>query len=115
MRPAQPSRKPTFIWQAGLILLPVVVLTAVGLFSLEQDRRLTEQDAQTAGATIARRLAGAMNSAMVRQLGEYHTAIIDLHATWNIALGLSTSPGGATMPDVKARIDTWQKANPDID
>src|SRR5256885_16175253 len=34
------SRKPTFFWQAVLILLPVVVLAAMGFFSLRQDRLL---------------------------------------------------------------------------
>jgi len=39
------NRKPTFLWQAVLILLPIAVLAAVGLFSLRQDKLLAEQEA----------------------------------------------------------------------
>jgi hypothetical protein len=34
------NRKPTFFWQAVLIVLPVAVLAEVGLFSLRQDKAL---------------------------------------------------------------------------
>jgi heme exporter protein D len=39
------QRKPTFLWQAVLILLPVIVLAAVGWASLRQDRVLVQHEA----------------------------------------------------------------------
>lgn len=48
-----PPRKPTFLWQGLLIILPVVVLAAVGFLSLRQDRRLAESEAAERAQNIA--------------------------------------------------------------
>src|SRR2546429_550113 len=45
MRQSHPNRKPTFIWQAVCIILPVLVLAAVGIFSLPQDNILAQHEA----------------------------------------------------------------------
>lgn len=47
------QRKPTFLWQAVLILLPVVVLAIVGSLSLRQDRLLAEREAAERAQAIA--------------------------------------------------------------
>jgi len=47
------QRKPTFLWQALLILLPVVVLAVVGALSLRQDRLLAQQEATQRAQAIA--------------------------------------------------------------
>src|SRR5208283_1110202 len=47
------SRKPTFFWQAILILLPVAVLAAIGWTSLRQDKILAEHDARERAQVIA--------------------------------------------------------------
>ena len=52
------QRKPTFLWQAILILLPMVVLAAVGAISLRQDRILAERETATRAQAIADELAG---------------------------------------------------------
>jgi len=41
------NRKPTFFWQAVLILLPVVALSAVGIRALQTDRAAVERQAQS--------------------------------------------------------------------
>jgi signal transduction histidine kinase len=51
------KRKPTFFWQAALILLPVIVLSVIGIVSLHQDRSLVEQEARTRAESIADDLA----------------------------------------------------------
>jgi len=48
------SRNPTFLWQGTLILLPAIILCAVGLDSLRQDRALAEHQALERARTIAR-------------------------------------------------------------
>ncbi len=53
MAGARAQRKPTFLWQAALILLPVVVLSAVGWFSVRQDKIITEHDARQRAKVIA--------------------------------------------------------------
>src|SRR5438046_1904597 len=45
MNPPRPHRQRTFFWQGILILLPVAVLAAVGLYSLSQDRLVVQQEA----------------------------------------------------------------------
>ena len=47
------ERKPTFFWHALLILLPLVVLAALGFFSLRQDKLLAEQEARERAEAIA--------------------------------------------------------------
>ena len=46
-------RKPTFFWQAALILLPVAVLTVIGWASLRQDKSLAEHDARERAQAVA--------------------------------------------------------------
>jgi signal transduction histidine kinase len=45
MNRAREPRKPTFLWQGLLILLPVVVLAGAGFYSLREDKRLVQIEA----------------------------------------------------------------------
>jgi len=47
------QRKPTFAWQAVLILLPVIVLAGVGWFSLRQDKLRAQHEAEDRAQSIA--------------------------------------------------------------
>jgi len=47
MNRRRPNRQPTFLWQAALILLPVVGLATFGILSLREDRLVAEQDARS--------------------------------------------------------------------
>ncbi|MBI3852004.1 MAG: hypothetical protein HY298_17235 [Verrucomicrobia bacterium] len=47
------NKKPTFLWQGLLIVLPVVVLAAVGIFSLRQDKILAQHEATERAQAIA--------------------------------------------------------------
>src|SRR5947208_16014030 len=51
-RPNQ-KRKPTFLWQALLIVLPVAVLAVFGFLSLRQDRLLAQREAAERAQIIA--------------------------------------------------------------
>src|SRR5207244_3345217 len=53
MTSLRPNRKPTFFWQGLLIVLPIVVLAAVGFFSLRQDKLLARHDAAERAQTVA--------------------------------------------------------------
>src|SRR5439155_25948684 len=48
---------PAFVWQATLILLPVVVLAVFGLLSLRQDKILAQLEATERAQVIADDLA----------------------------------------------------------
>jgi len=56
------DRQPGFLWQALLILLPVVLLTSAGLWALQQDRRLVEQDARDRATETLRTLGPLLES-----------------------------------------------------
>jgi len=51
-----PSR-PTFLWQAGLILLPVVLLAGYGLWALRKERALIEEEVRERCSTVLQLLA----------------------------------------------------------
>src|SRR2546430_8120397 len=48
-----PNSKPSFFWQALLIVLPVIVLAVVGFFSLRQDKILAQHEATERAQAIA--------------------------------------------------------------
>ena len=49
-------RKPTFLWQAVLILLPVAVLSALGWSMVRQDKHVARQEAVQRAQAIAQEL-----------------------------------------------------------
>src|SRR6476469_3159746 len=58
-------RNRVFIWQAALILLPVLVLVLVGLSFLRQDRLLARREAQQRAQEIADELLPRCASALM--------------------------------------------------
>jgi signal transduction histidine kinase len=104
------------LWQAALILLPVLGLAGFGLYSLRQDRLLAEQEARESGQILAQRLAQAIGTETAQQLLDYREANFALHANRSADLGLSSWAGGApTESNAWQRIKVWQQANPEID
>src|SRR5215471_13731911 len=59
-----PHPRPAFLWQALLIVLPVVTLAAVGFFSLRQDKILAEHEAAERAQTIADDLLPRLRAAL---------------------------------------------------
>lgn len=53
MTGARRNKQPTFFWQGVLILLPAVLMAAIGLYSLRQDRALAEHEARERAKTLA--------------------------------------------------------------
>ncbi len=56
------NRKPRFLWQGLLIVLPVILLAAVGFISLRQDRLLAESEATERAKGIAGEFANELKS-----------------------------------------------------
>ena len=109
--------RPTFLWQAVLVLLPVAGLTLFGLWSLRQDRLLAEQEAKELGNAVAARLAQATGEAAADQLRDYRNANFELHANRTASLGFSrwAWANGVTADTVRQHLAAWQKANPELD
>ena len=53
MTTLRPARKPAFLWQAGLILLPVVIIAAVALTSVIRNRAQVEREARRRAEEVA--------------------------------------------------------------
>ena len=50
----RPTRKPVFLWQAGLILLPVLVIAVVAITAIIENRTAVERDARQRAEELAR-------------------------------------------------------------
>ena len=113
----KPKRaKPGFFWQGVLILAPVAALVCFGLYSLQQDRLIAEQEARESAAAIAQQLALAISMEGVQQLRDYREASFNLHGNRTADLGLSSWAGGrSTQEAAERRIEEWHQANPEID
>jgi signal transduction histidine kinase len=61
------QHKPSFRWQAALILLPVMVLAAVGWFSLRQDKHLAQREAEDRAQAIADDFVPKIWSALITE------------------------------------------------
>jgi signal transduction histidine kinase len=83
------SPKPTFFWQGVLILLPVAVLAAVALYSLNQDRLVVRHEATERAQAIADDL---------------------LDTLWQ---RLASSDRQPERPEPSAALITYSPANPD--
>jgi signal transduction histidine kinase len=109
------DRKPTFLWQVILILLPVALLAAVGLYSLRQDKLLAEQDARELANSTAQRLAQVVSLETPTQLLDYVNANIEVQINRKVELGFSQWAGGTDLDKVRRRIETWQQVNHGLD
>jgi signal transduction histidine kinase/tetratricopeptide (TPR) repeat protein len=69
MTGARDHGKSTFLWQAVLILLPVVVLAVIGWASLRQDKILAEHDARERAQAAADQLLPALWDKLVTWTG----------------------------------------------
>src|SRR5438105_7279301 len=111
------DRKPTFFWQAVLIVLPVAALAALGLVSLRQDRLLAEQEAREQAQAIAWTLAHECGTRLNRDIEEFAQASRRQEQTSGLTAGtLRPEPGQDAAEEIRsgrAIADRWQGANPE--
>jgi len=67
----RPTRKPAFFWQAGLILLPVVIIAAVASRAIIQSRTVVEREARERAEEIARQYSQELERRMGSLLLEH--------------------------------------------
>ena len=63
------AKKPTFFWQAVLIILPLILLVGIGVYSLRQDRIMAETEAKERAQAIADDLHGKIWEELHRNNG----------------------------------------------
>jgi signal transduction histidine kinase len=87
MAVARTGQKPTFLWQALLIMLPVVVLAVVGFFSLRQDRLLASYAAAERAQAVVDELAPKLWATLTatNQIDHLKTPIFETDATGRLS------------------------------
>jgi len=71
MRHTAPSRKPSFLWQAVLILLPVALMAGFGFWAILRERNAVEQEARQRAAEIIETLPGDFGQRAAGRLTRY--------------------------------------------
>jgi signal transduction histidine kinase len=105
------SPPPSFVWQAGLILLPVVGLAALGFLATYRDYALTEQEARQRAAGLAAEWAVRLAGALADEFIEWE-AWGQIWDGAGVAGGEVSWPGTATLSPAEqaryqARLDGW--------
>jgi len=112
------NRKPTFFWQAVLIVLPVAVLAAVGLFSLRQDKVLAEQEAREQAQAIAWPLAHDCAAGLRIEIDRFAEVSSRQQESIALTAGTLQRPPGEGTSDTnlkdQAAVVRWQQLHPEI-
>ncbi|HEV2694787.1 MAG TPA: ATP-binding protein [Verrucomicrobiae bacterium] len=105
-------RKPSFFWQAVLILLPVMILVAVSLASFRRDEAAAERDARQRAAEGVQSLARVLRYTVNDELHRFLT----LQKMWMLNLRLNSQPSVTRSPDKKlaADIARWEQDYPGL-
>ena len=101
------QRKPTFLWQGVLILLPVAVLVVASLVSLRRDEAAAERDARQKAAADVQSLASVIRYTINEEIQRF----IVLQNMRMMELGYASQPSITGTPDQKlaADIARWER------
>ncbi len=124
MSSLRPARKPAFVWQAGLILLPVLVIAAVALTAIVENRTAVEREARRRAEEVARQYGKELErpwGSLLAQYAGYSQRWCDY-----LSRVVGGWPGGAQRAqleaeaaryperDLRAQCDEWQVQYPDL-
>jgi signal transduction histidine kinase len=87
MDPPHPSPKPRFLWQGILILMPVVLLAAVGAYSLRSDQRLAEQEIRDRATWLVEKAHATLGPIILTNLDFYLAYRAELRRDTNELVG----------------------------
>ena len=112
MAATRTQRKPTFLWQGVLILLPVAVLAVVSLVSLRRDEVTAERDARNRAAEGAQSLVKVVRYTVNDEIQRF----IILQNMWTMELRYASQPAVTGSPDKKlsADIAKWERDYPGL-
>src|SRR6266496_1257255 len=80
-RPEHVRRRGGFFWQGLLILLPVLVLAAIGFVSIQQDKSLARREAAERAQTLAQDLVETLWPPLVDVAGLTNEASFEIDST----------------------------------
>ncbi len=102
------NTKPTFFFQGLLIVLPVAVMAAVGLFAIRRDRAVVYEEARRGAAQLVEQLAAVLAERVPSRLAAYD----QLADSWyNHHWELATA-GRGFKGNYSNELSNWQAANP---
>jgi signal transduction histidine kinase len=124
MTSLRPTRKPVFLWQAGLILLPVLIIAAVAIKAIIENRTEVEREARRRAEEVARQYGKELE----RQWGFFLMHHDQYSQRWSdyLANVVGGWPGGkrrvqleaeaAQSPerDSRAQLAQWQAQSPGL-
>ena len=112
--------KPTFIWQAVLILLPVAIMTAVGFVALMRDRAAVENEARQHAEELIQQLQANFGRRVASELSTIGMFSYQWIQHQSIALG--GWPGSrerleweAVSTNYPSRLADWQRRFPNAE
>jgi signal transduction histidine kinase len=106
------NSKPTFFFQGLLIVLPVAVMAAVGLFAIRRDRVVVQEEARRGAAQLVEQLAAALARHVPAQLAA-HDRFSD--SWYNYHWDLATAGRGALPKDTySTELSQWHGSNPGL-
>jgi signal transduction histidine kinase len=124
MTSLRPARKPAFLWQAGLILLPVVIIAAVALTAIIQDRTAVEREARGRAEEVARQcgkeLERSWGSFLIRHDGysqrwsDYRTQVLGAWPGSKRHTQLETEAAQSAEGDAPRQLAEWQAQYPGL-
>jgi signal transduction histidine kinase len=113
-------RRPTFFWQAGLILLPVVLMTVIGFVALMRDRAAVENEGRQRAEELIQRLQIDLGSRVASGFSEIdlfsnfgntrHTALYE-----QVSQTISLEELQRLVSDYAAALERWGEDYPTID
>ena len=124
MTSLRPTRKPVFLWQAGLILLPVLVIAAVAIMAIIQNRAEVEREARQRAEEIARQYSKELERSWGGYLMQHE--LYSREWSYYLASFVGGWPGGrqraqleaeaAQTPasDPQSRLAEWQAQYPGL-
>jgi len=104
MTSLRPTRKPAFLWQAGLILLPVLIIAAVALRAIIQNRTEVEREARLRAEEVARQYGKELE----RRWGHFQSQQDYYSQRWSFCLEkVGAWPGGKRSRVMETQEAQW--------
>jgi len=120
----RPTRKPVFVWQAGLILLPVLVIAALAITAIIENRTAVEREARRRAEEVARQYSkelerpwGSFLMQQDRYSQRWSEYLADVVGAWpgsKRRAQLETEAVQSKAMDPQGQLAEWQAQNPGL-
>ena len=110
MTSQRPTRKPGFLWQAGLILLPVVIIAAIALTAIIENRTAVEREVHRQAEEVARQYGKELErpwGSFLMRHDQYSQRWIDY-----LAKVVGAWPGGSQRAQLEAEAAQFPERDP---